>query len=72
MVTYKELIFDESVPKQICPNLRIDEESLFCLMYTSGSTGRPKGVRLPYRALLNRLQWQWRIFPFNSQTIFVV
>jgi non-ribosomal peptide synthetase component F len=69
VMTYKELLIDESISNQICPNPRIDEESIFCIMYTSGSTGRPKGVRLPYRCLLNRLQWQWKRFPFNSNDV---
>ena len=60
-------------------NLRIhdkkedeDDEEIFCIMYTSGSTGRPKGVRLPNRALLNRLNWQWRMFPFSLLMKYVV
>lgn len=24
------------------------------------------GVRLPHSVLMNRLQWQWEIFPFSS------
>lgn len=29
-----------------------------------GSSGEPKGVRLSHRAVLNRLSWQWKQFPF--------
>jgi len=70
VVTYKELLLDESVANKRCSNPEeINLESIFCIMYTSGSTGRPKGVRLPYRALLNRLKWQWKRFPFNKNEV---
>jgi len=34
------------------------------VLFTSGSTGRPKGVVGSHRALANRLQWQWRDYPY--------
>ncbi|XP_065156085.1 beta-alanyl-bioamine nonribosomal peptide synthetase ebony isoform X2 [Atheta coriaria] len=51
-------------------NLKDDEcvkhlkDDLAIVLYTSGSTGVPKGVRLPHRVLLNRLQWQFKTFPY--------
>nr|QEO74754.1 Beta-ketoacyl synthase [uncultured bacterium] len=36
------------------------------VIYTSGSTGTPKGVVLPHRALMNRLAWMWKTFPFSA------
>ena len=47
----------------------IHDEETFCLMYTSGSTGRPKGVKIPHRAVINRLEWQWSRFPFDDDEI---
>lgn len=42
------------------------------ILYTSGSTGTPKGVRLPHNVIMNRLNWQWRTFPFeNSENVCV-
>ncbi|PNF43301.1 hypothetical protein B7P43_G14455 [Cryptotermes secundus] len=41
--------------------------SLALVLYTSGSTGIPKGVRLPHQVVLNRLQWQWREFPYGPE-----
>ncbi|XP_037948636.1 mycosubtilin synthase subunit C [Teleopsis dalmanni] len=40
--------------------------NLAIVLYTSGSTGIPKGVRLPHDVILNRLQWQWRVFPYTT------
>ncbi|XP_014277643.1 beta-alanyl-bioamine nonribosomal peptide synthetase ebony [Halyomorpha halys] len=37
------------------------------ILYTSGSTGLPKGVRIKSSSLLNRLEWQWRRFPFSKE-----
>lgn len=41
-------------------------DNLAVVLYTSGSTGIPKGVRLPHKVILNRLQWQFRRFPYSS------
>nr|CAD7434172.1 unnamed protein product [Timema monikensis] len=40
---------------------------LAIVLYTSGSTGVPKGVRLSHRTVLNRLRWQWRVFPYGPE-----
>lgn len=58
------------------------------MLYTSGSTGIPKGwndsnnnqrvnscfigVRIPHKVILNRLQWQFKAFPYgNSEKVCV-
>jgi amino acid adenylation domain-containing protein len=38
----------------------------FSVFYTSSSTGRAKGVVLLESALLNRLSWMWKHFPFAA------
>jgi amino acid adenylation domain-containing protein len=35
------------------------------IIYTSGSTGRPKGVVSTHLAVVNRLRWMWRAYPFR-------
>ncbi|XP_066904906.1 beta-alanyl-bioamine nonribosomal peptide synthetase ebony [Halyomorpha halys] len=37
------------------------------ILYTSGSTGLSKGVRIKSSSILNRLEWQWREFPFSKE-----
>jgi nonribosomal peptide synthetase protein BlmIV len=46
------------------PTVRMSASNLACVIFTSGSTGRPMGVLLPHRALVNRLRWMWRAYPF--------
>lgn len=48
------------------------ESDLGLVLYTSGSTGIPKGVRLPHRIIQNRLQWQWKKFPYSKTENFGV
>ncbi|HEU4883568.1 MAG TPA: amino acid adenylation domain-containing protein, partial [Longimicrobium sp.] len=35
------------------------------VIYTSGSTGRPKGVLGTHRAMVNRLAWGWKTYPYG-------
>ncbi|XP_076059253.1 beta-alanyl-bioamine nonribosomal peptide synthetase ebony-like isoform X2 [Oratosquilla oratoria] len=49
--------------------LRMTGESVAMVLYTSGSTGVPKGVRVPHRAVLNRLLWQWSTFPYARDEV---
>lgn len=41
-------------------------DDLFNIVYTSGSIGRPKGVLVTLRSVLNRLEWMWQTYPFQS------
>ncbi|HKS27239.1 MAG TPA: amino acid adenylation domain-containing protein [Pyrinomonadaceae bacterium] len=41
-------------------------ENLLYVAYTSGSTGRPKGVQGLHKGAVNRFQWMWRAFPFET------
>jgi acyl-coenzyme A synthetase/AMP-(fatty) acid ligase len=40
------------------------------VLYTSGSTGIPKGVRLRHCIVQNRLEWQWKRFPYSDTEIY--
>ncbi|CAH0555248.1 unnamed protein product [Brassicogethes aeneus] len=51
---------------QIEKNLIHKRDDLAIVLYTSGSTGIPKGVRLPHKVILNRLQWQFKTFPYSK------
>lgn len=42
-----------------------EDDNVAIVLYTSGSTGIPKGVRIPHSVILNRLQWQWAVFPVS-------
>ena len=39
------------------------------VIYTSGSTGKPKGVIGTHMAMLNRLAWMWRTFPYAEHEV---
>lgn len=40
------------------------------VLYTSGSTGIPKGCRLRHCIVQNRLEWQWKRFPYSETEIY--
>lgn len=49
-----------------------DPKSAAAVIYTSSTTGRPKGVVIDQRAVLNRLEWMWREYPFGEGDVAVI
>ncbi|WP_407114692.1 amino acid adenylation domain-containing protein [Bradyrhizobium sp. LMG 9283] len=56
----------------VAPSDRPLDQRIANLIYTSSSTGRAKGVLIPEAAILNRLNWMWRCFPFDSTDVMVI
>ena len=54
-----------AVDSESNPALASTPDSLCYVIYTSGSTGKPKGVMGLHRALINRLYWMWKAYPFG-------
>lgn len=48
------------------------DDTVFQLAPTSGTTGQPRLVRISYRAVLNRLEWMWRDYPFPDGAVVAV
>ncbi|MCD8926397.1 amino acid adenylation domain-containing protein, partial [Staphylococcus epidermidis] len=44
-------------------------KDLIYVIYTSGTTGNPKGVMVPYRGVMNRLNWMSYEYELNSKDI---
>jgi amino acid adenylation domain-containing protein/non-ribosomal peptide synthase protein (TIGR01720 family) len=42
-------------------------DDLVYVIYTSGSTGRPKGCMLENRGVINRIEWMWNQYGYNSE-----
>ncbi|EGI63523.1 PREDICTED: N-(5-amino-5-carboxypentanoyl)-L-cysteinyl-D-valine synthase isoform X1 [Acromyrmex echinatior] len=64
IVTYEKLLKDTRQEQENALQTKEGSNQLAIVLYTSGSTGVPKGVLIPHTTLLNRLQWQWREFPY--------
>lgn len=63
-ITFNKLLNDSKLKSQ--DELKcVTKQNIAIVLYTSGSTGIPKGVRIPHRAILNRLYWQFKTFPFG-------
>ncbi|WFU52025.1 non-ribosomal peptide synthetase [Sinorhizobium terangae] len=52
--------------------VELADEGAASLIYTSSSTGKAKGVLIPESAILNRLNWMWRCFPFDRFDVMAV
>ncbi len=44
-------------------------DSVLNIIFTSASTGKPKGVMTCVEAVVNRLEWEWRQFPFADTDV---
>lgn len=62
-----------SVPRDdFVPRDTPSDHPIANLIYTSSSTGRAKGVLIQEAAILKRLNWMWRCFPFDGTDVMVV
>ncbi|MCW1413753.1 amino acid adenylation domain-containing protein [Rhizobium sp. 1AS11] len=52
--------------------IELPDKGAASLIYTSSSTGKAKGVVIPESAMLNRLNWMWRCFPFDRFDVMAV
>ncbi|MDJ0836038.1 MAG: non-ribosomal peptide synthase/polyketide synthase [Acidobacteriota bacterium] len=50
-------------------NLKVFADNPIHIHYTSGSTGKPKGVLGTHRGVINRLNWMWRVYPFEVEDL---
>jgi amino acid adenylation domain-containing protein len=47
----------------------LSADHLAYVIYTSGSTGRPKGVMGVQGGMVNRCEWMWKRYPFQSSDV---
>ncbi|MDW3191885.1 MAG: amino acid adenylation domain-containing protein [Cytophagales bacterium] len=52
-------------------NLKTSTSSsdLLYVIYTSGSTGNPKGCMLTHQSIINRIDWMWHKYGFESSDV---
>ncbi|WP_336821981.1 AMP-binding protein, partial [Staphylococcus capitis] len=46
-----------------------DVNDLIYVIYTSGTTGKPKGVMVPYKGVMNRLNWMVNDYDLDGTDI---
>jgi amino acid adenylation domain-containing protein len=51
------------------PGVYASPSDLAYMLYTSGSTGVPKGVVASHKQILNRFEWMWEAYPFDSDEV---
>ena len=66
----KESVAFSNANIDISETLTEGSSDLGLVLYTSGSTGVPKGVRVPQSIVQNRLEWQWKRFPYSPTEIY--
>ncbi|CAG0883574.1 unnamed protein product [Cyprideis torosa] len=59
-----EIVFAKESSENLSDDEAPQQQDLAAILYTSGSTGTPKGVQLSHKVVTNRLQWQWKRFPY--------
>jgi amino acid adenylation domain-containing protein len=58
-----------SIHPQYNPKNEVTANHLAYVIYTSGSTGTPKGVLGLHQGAVNRFNWMWKEYPFESEEI---
>lgn len=51
------------------PLVPISPSNACYVIYTSGSSGLPHGVIGEHKAILNRFEWMWEVYPFNEDDV---
>jgi surfactin family lipopeptide synthetase C len=66
-----QIVCVDQVPEQseTNPDIAHCAASAAYVIYTSGSTGWPKGIVGLHGATVNRLEWMWREFPYDADSV---
>ena len=64
-----DLTEDTMIATQATDNLEpvTTVDNLMYIIYTSGTTGKPKGVMVPYKGVMNRLNWMIDKYHISSE-----
>jgi amino acid adenylation domain-containing protein len=70
-VSGMQIVCVDQVPEQseTNPDIAHCAASAAYVIYTSGSTGWPKGIVGLHGATVNRLEWMWREFPYDADSV---
>lgn len=64
-------IIDAPPSRSVEMNMEIAPDDLINIVYTSSSTGKPKGVMITRKSVVNRLNWMWNSYPFQTTDVAV-